>query len=268
MISRRQLVHGGQTAAAFVRLDIGEDLSYPLSAVFRYVATVFPVLLYFFQAQFLDAPDSFTATLIGISVAVTMQAALTGFGARLQMAQDRGTLETFLVEPVSWRLVPLAMNVWRTATGFLSTTIMLLIGVALGADLRAAGLPALIGLLLLGALASNAIGLLSASLLVLAKRSDPILSLYGLAASLLGGALFSIDVLPPWLRLFSYAVPHAYVISAARQVLMADPVDGGIDLTTAVVGLVVFNIVVLALGLPLFGRSLQYARRMGLLSGY
>ncbi len=258
----------GTAVLAFIRLDFVEEISYPMSASFRYTANLLPVFLYFFQARFLNAPESFTATLIGISVAVALQQTLSGFGSRLQMAQDRGTFETFLVEPISWRFVPLAMNVWRTLIGVISTVLMLLVGVALGADLRIAGLPALAGLLVLGVLAANAIGLLAASLLVLSKRSDAVLALYGLAASLLGGALFSIDVLPAWLRVFSYAVPHAYVISAARDVLMVEPVAGGMPLTTALVGLLAFNVVVFALGFLLFGRSLQYARRMGLLGGY
>lgn len=253
---------------AFLRLDVVEEFSYPMTTVFRLLSALVPVLIYFFQARYLDAADSYAATLVGISVAVAMQAALTGFGGRLQLAQDRGQLEAILVEPVPWRLVPLSMNLWRTGTGLWNTALMLAIGAALGADLRVAGLPAFLGVLLLGVVACNAIGILSASLLVLAKRAEPVLQFYGLAASLLGGMLFSIDVLPAWLRAFSYLVPHAYVISAARQVLLVDPPSEGIPLAVSLLGLAVFNVVVMAVGLALFGRSLQYARRMGLLSGY
>lgn len=262
------LRHGVAVALAFTRLDVVEEITYPLAAAFRWVSILFPVTVYFFQARFLGASDSYAATLIGVAVAYALQNALTGFGSRLQVAQDRGTFETLLVEPVPWRLVPLAMNIWRTSTGLVGTAIMLVVGALLGAELRPAGIPALLGLLVLGVLAANAVGLLSASLLVLAKRSDPVLALYGLVASLLGGTLFSIEVLPPWLRIFSWAVPHTYVISAAREVLMVEPVEGGMSLTTAVTGLVIFNLVVFGSGSVLFGRSLQYARRMGLLSGY
>jgi ABC-2 type transport system permease protein len=120
----------------------------------------------------------------------------------------------------------------------------------------------------LGLLACNAIGILSASLIVLAKRSSAILGLYGLAASLLGGALFSIDVLPSWLRPFSYLVPHTYVISASRDLLVPGGVGTGMPLSHAVAGLVAFNVVAFPLGLAAFSRALRYSRRMGLLGGY
>jgi ABC-2 type transport system permease protein len=146
--------------------------------------------------------------------------------------------------------------------------LMLGAGVLLGADLVLSGLPAFLLIFLLGMLACNAIGILSASMIVLAKRSSAILGLYGLAASLLGGALFSIEVLPAWLRPFSYLVPHTYVISASRDVLVPGDVGTGMPLSHAIAGLLLFNLVAFPLGLYAFTRALEYSRRMGLLGGY
>jgi ABC-type polysaccharide/polyol phosphate export permease len=113
-----------------------------------------------------------------------------------------------------------------------------------------------------------AVGILSASLMVLAKRSQPVLTLYGLAASLLAGALFSVDQLPPFLQALSLAIPHTYVINAARTVLMEDPGTFTMSFSTAAIALTVFNLVVFTSGLWLLHRSMQYARKMGMLSGY
>jgi ABC-2 type transport system permease protein len=263
---RERLRSSATVSGAFLRLDIVEELSYPMTTVFRLFSALVPVLIYFFQARYLDVTTSYGSTLVGVSVAAAMQAALTGFGGRLQLVQDRGQLEAILVEPVSWRTIPLSMNLWRTTTGLWNTALMLVIGVALGAQLRPGGILPFIGILLLGVVACNAVGILSASLLVLAKRAEPVLQFYGLAASLLGGMLFSVEVLPSWLRPFSYLVPHSYVISGSRALLLGE--SGGIPLEICLLGLLVFDVVVLGLGLALFARSLQYARRMGLLSGY
>jgi ABC-2 type transport system permease protein len=130
------------------------------------------------------------------------------------------------------------------------------------------GIPQLVVLLVLGVFASTAIGVLSASLMVLAKRAQPVLTLYGLAASLLAGAAFSVDQLPQPLQWLSYAIPHTYVINSARSVLMDDPGTFSIPFGTAVIALVVFNILVFGTGMWLFNRALQYARKMGMLSGY
>jgi ABC-2 type transport system permease protein len=253
--------------AAYVRLDIIEERMFPISTALRYVAVFVPVLLYLFQAEFLGAREQYTATLIGISVAAGLQDALTAFTARLQMAQERGTLETYLVEPVSWRLIPIAMNVWRSAIGMVVAGLMLAMGCLVGgAKINVSHLPAFVLVLALGVAACNGVGLFAASFLVLFKRGDPVTMVYGLAASLLGGALFSIDVLPSWLRWMSYLVPHAYVISAERELLDPSHSGGGIPLTTALISLIIFCCVAFTVGLGLFNRVLEYARKIGVLS--
>jgi ABC-2 type transport system permease protein len=264
---RRPKTRVVDTFAAYLRIDIVEDSMFPMSTALRYLAVVFPVFLYLFQADFLNARDKYTSTLIGISVAAALQDALTGFTVRLQGAQERGVLETYLVEPVSWRLIPIAMNVWRSLTGMVIAGLMLGVGCLVGgARIDVAGLPLFVLVLLLGIAACNAVGVLAASFLVLFKRGEPVISLYGVAASFLGGALFTINVLPPWLRWMSYLVPHAYVISAERELLDPGPTGGGISVGTALVSLVLFCAVAFTVGLWLFNRALQYARRIGVLS--
>jgi ABC-2 type transport system permease protein len=251
--------------SAYLRLDIIEEFMFPGSNMFRYAALVAPVFTYFFQAEFLDATTQYAVTLVGISVAAGLQFSLLGFTLRLQLAQERGVLETYLVEPVSWRLIPLGMNVWSSIVGMVATCAMLTLGCLIGARLDLSATGAFLGVLVLGIIACNVIGLLSAAFLVLFKRGEPILAAYGLIASLLGGALFSIDVLPPWIRWMSYLVPHAYVISASRSLLVPGYSGGGIMLGPATIALVAFCAGGLVAGLWLFHRTLEYARRAGLL---
>ncbi|MGN6246084.1 MAG: ABC transporter permease [Motilibacteraceae bacterium] len=264
--SRSKTARVLQTFEAYLRIDVIEDWMFPAGTVLRYVAVLVPVLMYFFQAKYLGTQEQFAATLVGVSVAAALQDSLTGCPGRMQYAQERGTLETYLVEPVPWRLVPIAMNVWRSLTGFVIALVMLGVGVALGADIRLGNLPAFLVVLLLGSVACNALGILAASFLALFKRGEPIIVLYGLAASFLGGALFPIDVLPPWIRWASYLVPHAYVISAERKILVPDVAGSALSLPTALVCLVVFCVVGLWVGIRVFDRSLRYARDLGILS--
>jgi ABC-2 type transport system permease protein len=254
------------TFGAYIRMDIIDDRMFPASTVLRYVAVVFPVLMYFFQADFLGAKDRYTSTLVGVSVAAGLQEALTGFTARLQLAQERGTLETYLVEPVPWRLIPVAMNVWRSFTGIVMAGFMIGVGWLLGADIKPAGLPAFFLVLVLGMVACNAVGVFIGAFLVLFKRGEPLIALYGIAAAFLGGSLFPIGVLPGWIRWVSYLLPHAYVISAERDILVVNPPPGGMALTTAFGVLVLSSVVFFAVGLRLFDRSLQLARTLGILS--
>jgi ABC-2 type transport system permease protein len=255
------------TFSGYIRIDLVEERMFPAASLLRYVAVVFPVLLYYFQSNFLNMGDDlFSVMLIGTAVAAGLQEALTGLTNRLTYAQERGTLETYLVEPVPWALIPVAMNIWRSITGAFLACGMVGIGCLLGAPIKLSALPLALVVLFLGVVACNAIGTLAASFLVLFKRGEPIISLYALAAGVLGGALFPISVLPGWIRWISYLVPHSYVISAERQLLMANPPASEYSITTAIVILVVFCLVMFTGGLFLFDRSLKLARRLGILS--
>jgi ABC-2 type transport system permease protein len=263
----------GSISSAFLRMDAIEDVSYPLSLILGELGVMAPVFIYFFIGELVPSSpeigdDYFTFAVIGLCVSTILQAALGGFGGSLQRAQNRGTFETLLVEPVPWTFLPFAMNLWRVILGFLGGVLIFSLGLLLGADYVISGIPAFVLLLILGVLASMGIGILAASLMVLAKRSQPVLTLYGLAASLLAGALFSVDQLPPYLRALSWAIPHTYVINSARTVLMEDPGSFSISFGSAALALTIFNLVVFTGGLWLFNRSLQYARKMGMLSGY
>jgi ABC-2 type transport system permease protein len=254
------------TCAAYLRIDLVEERMFPATTILRYAAVVFPVLLYFFQGSFLNTGDTFVFMLIGASVTSGFQDALTALTNRLQFAQERGTLETYLVEPVPWALIPIAMNIWRSITGTLMACFMVGFGCLLGARIEWRAIPLALLVFLIGIAACNAIGTLTASFIILFKRGEPLIMLYSLAAAVLGGTLFPISVLPGWIRWVSYLVPHYYVIATERQLLMADPPADGTSPAVSIAVLVGFCAVVFTVGLIVFDRSLKLARKLGILS--
>ncbi|GAA1807028.1 ABC transporter permease [Luedemannella flava] len=255
------------TISAYVRIDLVEERMFPASTILRYFAVIFPVLLYYFQANFFQmSDDAYTLILVGAAITAGLQDALTALTQRLQFAQERGTLETYLVEPVPWALIPMAMNIWRSLTGAMLACLMVFFGWLLGAPIRGENLPAALLILFLGIAACNAIGTLAASFLILFKRGEPVIMLYSLAAGVLGGTLFPISVLPDYVRWASYLVPHAYVISAERQLLMANPPHDALSPLMNGVILAVFVVVGFAIALYLFDRALNIARKWGILS--
>jgi ABC-2 type transport system permease protein len=260
-------------AVAFLRMDIIEDISYPMSLVLSELGLILPVLVSFFIGDLVGESaevggDYFTYAVLGLAVTAVLSGALGGFGGSLQRALNRGSLETLLVEPVPWTYLPFAMNLWRLIMGVVEGGSILVIGAVLGADYLPSGWWQFAVLLLLGILACTAIGVVSAAVLILSKRSKPFLTLYGMAASLLAGSVFSVSQLPDWLQTLAWAIPHTYVINASRAVLMEDPGTFVIPFGAASLALIIFNVVVMTIGLWLFGRSLEYGRKMGMLSGY
>jgi ABC-2 type transport system permease protein len=255
------------TVEGYVRIDLVEERMFPATSIMRYIAVVFPVLLYYFQSTFLQISDQlFVMMIVGTAVIAGLQDALTTLTSRLNFAMERGTLETYLVEPVPWALIPVAMNVWRSFTGALLACFMVGVGWMLGAPINGSGIPLALFVLFLGIIACNALGSFAAAFIVLFKRGEPVVMLFSLATAVLGGALFPISVLPEWIRWVSYLVPHTYVISAIRQLLIEGAPSDGLSVGMSIGILMVFCVVSMAAGIYVFDRSLRLARRLGILS--
>ncbi len=143
---------------------------------------------------------------------------------------------------------------------------MLGVGCLLGADIESAGLPLFILILALGMVACNAVGILAASFLVLFKRGEPVITIYGLAGSA-----------PRWEPLRDQRAPGVDPLGELPRPARVrdqcgtvgtrlDAPPGGIGPVAACVALVVFSVVAFTLGLRLFHMTLQFARRSGVLS--
>jgi ABC-2 type transport system permease protein len=260
--------------AAFLWMGKIEAFAYPLGLAMGFLSqAVAPVALYFIGELVGPSPsvggDYFTFALIGLVAGVAMLGGLSAFGGQLDVTISTGRVENLLVEPIAWRLLPFCFAGWPIVVTLVAIVLQIVIGLLLGATFNAAGIPLAIVVLLGAIAAGHAIGVLSASVKVLSKRTDPIIALYTMASGLLSGATFPIELLPTPVRVLSYMLPQTYVISALRQLLMTDP-DGiqGPNGPQAVGLLALFLIVVYPLAFWLFGRALEYARRIGTLAGY
>ena len=125
-----------------------------------------------------------------------------------------------LVEPVRWRLLPFGLVQWPIARVMVGVVVLFVVSIPLGAEYDIAGIPSALVIVILGLAAGLTIGIVSTGLKVLAKSGDPLLTLYMLAAQVLSGTYFPIEVLPDWLEPVSLLLPHTHVINSLRRVLM------------------------------------------------
>ncbi len=271
---RNKLARASEIAGAFTWMGATESFAYPIGLVMTLVAVLLaPVGLYFVSQLVPPQPsvggDYFTFASIGIVATTAMQGGLSAFGGQLDVTVSTGRLENLLVEPIRWRLLPFGLAGWTVALSVVTVLVQAILIVVLGAEFNTSGIPLAILLLLAGMASGHAVGILAGSIKVLSKRSDPILSLYNLAIGLLAGTAFPVSLLPAPVRVLSYCLPQTYVLSAVRRVLMVNGSSlTGPSAATATALLAVFLIIVYPLGLWLFGRSLEYARKIGTLAGY
>jgi ABC-2 type transport system permease protein len=272
---RGRLRRGWQVAWAFIQVDLIDATNYPLAIVMKGLNAFVPIVTFKFVADLVSdngpnvAFDYYTFVVIGLVAMSLLAATLNSFGTALLRLVTQGQLEMYLVEPVPWRMLPFLMLPWPGLVAISTAAIMIGLSIPLGADYVISGAPAAIGIVVLGLAATLAVGILGASVRVISKRADPVLALYTVAASVLSGTFFPIEQLPAWLRSFSWLIPHTYVIQALRRVLMPQgSVLEGPSAGQAMIALLGFAIVLYPIAMWLFGRTLEYGRKIGALSGY
>jgi ABC-2 type transport system permease protein len=266
--------HWSRVLGGFLKMDFVQAIAYPLGFAMAQLTALVPVLIYFFINELLGEPpatvgsDYFTFVVVGLAGFAILGGGLRGFGQRLESALYHGQFEMLLVEPIKWRVLPFAMAQWSLVQGTILGLIVLLAGGLLGAQYTFSRIGAALVVVVLAMIASMTVGSLSASLLLLAKRSNAVLTLYTLAASVLSGVYFPPELLPDWARLFAWVIPHTYAINSLRGVLMESPPEGVLSVSASIIALVVFNLVALPIAVWLFGKSLEEGRKMGMLGAY
>ncbi len=262
-------------ARSFYVVGKRDALAYPLAFGLNIGARMTNVILYFFVAkivstdQRLVAGDYFGYAVVGIFVLWVLGAGLEEFGNFVQRTINQGQLELYLVQPIGWRLLPFVWFQWLLVERLIAGVVTIALAVALGAhfQLDRVALAALV--LFLGITATHAIGVVAASVRILAKRADPVLLAYTVATTVFSGLFVPVQVLPGFLQDASWLIPHTYAVDALRQlVLNGGDASSRISVGGALLALTIFSVVTYSLGLFLFDRSLHYARERGILGTY
>lgn len=270
------LRRSAEISGAFLRLGISTALKYPLGFMSEQLRVLGPVLIYFFIAGFVKVDpvdevggDYFTFVMVGLVGMQTLNAGLRALSNQIDQAVTRGWFEMILVEPVPWPLLPFAMSQWPIMNAAVGASIISIVALLLGATIDPSGIGLALALSALGVLVGLAIGTLAASVKVLAKRGDPVLTFYSLGAMIFAGVYFPVDQLPSALRPLSYLFVQFYVISGLRDALL--PTKGGIAGPTAgesAAVLALMSLLLVPAAVWTFGRAMEKGRRMGLLAGY
>lgn len=265
----------GQVSYAFLGLGLSTAFKYPLGFISEQVRVLGPVIVYFFIAGFVEAEgpevggDYFTFVMVGIVAMQTLNAGLRALTNQIELSVTRGWFEMILIEPIRWSVLPFAMAQWPIFNAVIAAAVVSITALLLGATIEVSGVLAAIGIGALGVMVGLAIGALASSVKVLAKRGDPLLTFYSLAAMVFSGVYFPVDQLPDVLRWTSYLFVHTYVISGMRHALL--PIEGGLTgpgHTVSLLVLVTAAVVLTPIAIWIFGRAMEFGRRMGLLAGY
>jgi len=264
-------------ALAFIRRDFQTQASYRLDFLVRLARILVTTAVFYFISQTLGSAvtpylqgygsDYFHFVLLGVAFYPFIRLSTNSMSEVLRRYQQDGTLEMIFLSPTPvLASLPLS-TLWNycwvlfEALFYLMAASFLFQAQLKWGNIFWAGL-----IVLLGIGANAGLGFINAGIVLVTKRTSPLVYLLGLLTNLLAGLYFPIEVLPGWLRIFSYLLPATYSFSALRRTLLQEsslPAVGQ-DL----LALAAFTLVLLPIGLIAFQYAMRWAKMDGSLAQY
>jgi len=217
---------------AFIRRDFYVATSYKFQFIFQLTAGFFIVAFFYFIAQLIDAgasnkmlsrfnTDYFSFVLIGVAAAGFLQTGLSGFAERLRTGMTEGSLEMTFSCPVKPIWVLVMPCLWAFFFEALKALVIVFFGVfVFGANMDKANLLSCAAIMLFTITSYSVFGILSASIIMVIKKGDPINLAFTAASSLIAGAYFPTDLLPTWLAWIAKILPMTYAYDGLRMSLL------------------------------------------------
>jgi len=274
--SGRKRVSGAAVMAAFLRRDLREALTYKFSFISSLTGILLSSATFYFVAKLVPrgtpslgsfGGDYFSFAVVGVAFAGLLGMFQEGLAAVVRSAQLSGTLEALLVTPVPVPVILFGSSLYSLLFQVVRTALHLgvalaLFGLALG-RINAAGVLA-VGVLTV--LCFLSVGVLSASFILVYKTGNPFSWIMGTVSGLLGGVVFPIALLPPWIRWISSLLPVTYALDGMRKSLLASASFA--EVLPDVAALAAFDAILLPASLVAFRLAVRKAKKDGTLAHY
>jgi len=262
--------------SAFLRRDLREALSYKFSFVSSFVGILLSSATFYFVAKLVPSGtpslgpfggDYFSFAVVGVAFSSLLGMFQEGLPAVVRGAQVSGTLEALLVTPSSIPTVLFGSSLYSVLLQVFRT--LLHLGVALaffGMTFGRVNGPGVLSVGVLTVFCFLSVGILSASFILVYKTGSPFGWILGTVSGLLGGVVFPVALLPPWIRWVSSLLPVTYALDGMRKSLLASA--GFAEVLPDIAALAVFNIILLPASLLAFRMAVRKAKKDGTLSHY
>lgn len=259
----------------FFHRDLAIARSYRSPFVLEALDALFGAALFYWVARFVDSPQLaralpqggsyFSFALVGFAFFDYLSVALDAFDRSIEDARAKGTLEPLLVTQTSLPVILAGSAIYPFVVTTLRIAIYLIWGATLFAfPLRAANWAGVLAMLVASVVAFSGLGILSASYLLLFKRGNPGKWFLLGVSSVVGGMLFPVSVLPPWLQTIAWLNPVTYALEGTRAALLGGAAFS--ELWKPIAGLGLFALVLLPSSMAVFSWALRRTKITGTLT--
>ena len=264
-------------ATAFIKRDFSQAVSYRLSFLLQIGGIFFSVAIFFFLSELFGSAitpqleayggNYFSFVLIGLAFTGFLGLSLSSFAASIREGQVMGTLEIMLLSPTRLSAILISSSLWGYLLTIVRVVLYLVVGAfVFGADLGQANIGAALLIMLLSIASFTGIGVLSAALVLIVKKGDPVALILNGASSLLAGVFYPVAVLPDWLEPVSKVLPLTYALDSMRLAMLRG--QSIYELRYDILVLLAFTLVLTPLSFLVFRRALKRAKKEGSLIQY
>ncbi len=201
--------------------------------------------------------------LIGTLVWAYLSAVLDDVSLVVTWERWEGTIEHTLMAPVSRWVHLVGMSVFGVLHAIARTLLIFACAIPFfTVDLGGANWLAAAVVLGVGSVSVAGLAILTGVLpLLYPERGTQMSFMMQAIVLLISGVYYSVDVLPPWLQVFSAISPATYILDGIRGAL----IDGKsvLDLQSELLALVVFGVVLVPGGIGVFAIGERWAKKHG-----
>jgi ABC-2 type transport system permease protein len=264
-------------ATSFLKRDVSLAISYRLAFILQIGGIFFNMASFYFLSRLFGSAlvpqlaeyggDYFSFVLIGLAFSGYLGLSLSSFASSIREGQMTGTLEIMLLSPTRLSAILLSSSIWP----YLMTTIQVIVYLVLGAlifgfNISHANILTTLAVLVLSIASFSGFGILSAAVVLIVKKGDPIAWLFGGVTTLLAGVYYPISVLPDWLTPLSRVLPMTYALDAMRLAMLKG--YSLYDVRLDILVLAAFALVLTPLSFLAFRGALKRAKMEGSLLHY
>jgi ABC-2 type transport system permease protein len=271
----------GQKAWAFIVRDFKIYWTYRFWVLFDIIDVVILVATYYFVAQIISPArliaegystgDYFTFAMLGIAFSQYVQNSVHGLTEGVRDEQWTGTIETILSSSTDYKSYLLGASGFRFLYGTIILIGALALGFLMGGKVILTFATFLTGIVFAVLLVSGhlAIGAMSAGIVIMIKRGDPIAMGFTWLTQLVSGVFYPLGLLPWYLKWLGFALPLTYSLDGLRRTFMnGETLLDSSTIQIDLVALLVFLVVMVPLSLRVFAWAYRRAQKQGTLGQY
>lgn len=199
-------------------------------------------------------PSYFDFIAPGMMALTVMMSVMTGLPAAISQEKEIGTMDGMMVAPINRLSIILGKALGQTIRGLTQGAIILALAIALFGVTIHGSILLVFGLLLLGVFAFVGLGVVITSVAKDQETATMMMMTLMFPMMFLSGVLFPIQQMPWYMQAISHFLPLTYAADALRKVMV---LGAGIPaISTELVILIAFGIVMTAIALPVFRRMM------------